>query len=88
MENYIQTPFNYTGSKYKLLSQLLPEFDYNKSKFMDVFAGGGSVFTNVLNKYEKIYVNDIIADLIHVMGLINSSVEIKKNYEKIIKYIQ
>lgn len=25
--NYIETPFNYTGSKFKLLEQLLPVFD-------------------------------------------------------------
>lgn len=26
----IETPFNYTGSKFKLLEQILPEFDYTK----------------------------------------------------------
>lgn len=62
----IQTPFNYTGSKFKLLEQILPEFDYTKPYFVDVFAGGGSVYTNVLDKYEKIIANDIISDLIGV----------------------
>lgn len=37
----IQTPFNYTGSKFKLLDQLLENFDYNKTEFVDVFTGGG-----------------------------------------------
>ena len=46
----IETPFNYTGSKFKLLSQLLPVFDYSKSTFIDVFCGGGSVYTNILDK--------------------------------------
>ena len=27
---YIETPFNYTGSKYKILDQILPLFDYKK----------------------------------------------------------
>jgi site-specific DNA-adenine methylase len=58
----IETPFNYTGSKFKLLEQLLPEFDTTKSTFVDVFTGGGSVYTNVLDKYEKVIVNDIITD--------------------------
>jgi len=61
---YIETPFNYTGSKFKILKQILPLFDYNKKIFVDLFAGGGSVYTNILEKYEKILVNDIIQDLI------------------------
>jgi site-specific DNA-adenine methylase len=64
--NYIETPFNYTGSKYKLLSQLLPNFDYSKKYFIDVFAGGGAVYTNILDKYEKVIVNDIINDLVGI----------------------
>ena len=60
----IETPFNYTGSKFKLLEQILPLFDYSKPNFIDVFAGGGSIYTNVLDKYETIIANDIIKDLI------------------------
>ena len=62
----IETPFNYTGSKYKLLNQILPHFNYNKSNVVDVFCGGGSVYTNILDKYEKIIINDIISDLIGI----------------------
>lgn len=62
----IETPFNYTGSKFKLLNQILPHFDYNKSNFVDLFAGGGSVYTNVLDKYKKVLVNDVISDLIGI----------------------
>lgn len=61
---YIETPFNYTGSKFKILDQLLPLFDYNKQTFVDLFTGGGSVYTNVIDKYDKLVVNDIIQDLI------------------------
>lgn len=66
----IETPFNYTGSKFKLLHQLLPQFDYTKSTFQDVFCGGGSVYTNVADKYQKILVNDIISDLIQIHQLL------------------
>lgn len=66
MINKIQTPFNYTGSKFKLLDQLLPEMDYTKPYFCDLFCGGGSVYTNVLEHYEKILVNDIIEDLMNI----------------------
>lgn len=62
----IETPFNYTGSKFRLLSQILPHFDYTKSNFVDLFTGGGSVYTNVVDKYEKITINDIISDLIGI----------------------
>lgn len=62
----IETPFNFTGSKFKLLSQLLPELDYTKNTFVDVFCGGGSVYTNVVDKYHQIEVNDIIKDLIGI----------------------
>ena len=61
-----ETPFNYTGSKFRLLEQLLPLFDYTKPYFADVFAGGGSVYTNILDKYQKVLVNDVISDLIGI----------------------
>lgn len=77
--SYIETPFNYTGSKFKLLEQLLPEFDTTKSTFVDVFCGGGSVYTNVLDKYEKIIANDIITDLIGIhKGLLQSDEIVNK----------
>lgn len=63
---YINPPFNYTGNKYKLLDQLLPMFDYNKPSFIDLFTGGGSIYCNVLDKYNKILANDIISDLIGI----------------------
>jgi DNA adenine methylase Dam len=62
----INTPFNYSGNKFKLLPQLLPLFDYSKPLFVDVFCGGGSVYTNVVDKYSKVLINDIISDLIGI----------------------
>lgn len=62
----INTPFNYTGSKFKLLEQILPHFDYTKEYFIDLFCGGGSVYTNVVDKYQKVLINDIIKDLIGI----------------------
>jgi DNA adenine methylase Dam len=63
---YINTALNYTGNKFKLLEQILPEFDYQKNNFFDLFTGGGSVFTNVLDKFESITINDIITDLVEI----------------------
>ena len=79
---YINTPFNYTGSKYKLLDQILPNFDKTKKYFIDLFAGGGSIYTNVVDYYDKILVNDIITDLINIHKelLLNDNIisEVKK----------
>lgn len=66
----INSFLNYTGNKYKLLPQILPHFDYSKNTFIDLFAGGGAVFANVLDKYQKIIVNDKIYNLIKIHELI------------------
>jgi DNA adenine methylase Dam len=66
MDNFIEPPFSYTGSKFKMLEQLLPHFDYTKSTFVDLFSGGGSVYCNILDKYDRVIVNDIIGDLISI----------------------
>ena len=43
----IQSPLNYTGGKFKLLSQILPLFPKNIEHFFDVFCGGCNVGINV-----------------------------------------
>lgn len=72
----INTPFNYSGSKFKLLEQILPLFDYSKEYFIDIFCGGGSVYTNVLDKYKKILINDVICDLIEVHKKLGNSPQV------------
>lgn len=62
----INTPFNYTGSKFLLLPQILPLFDYTKPLFIDLFAGSFVVGSNVVDKYNKVLANDIIKDLIDI----------------------
>lgn len=57
---------NYAGSKHKLLEQLLPNFDYTKKTFVDLFCGSFVVGTNVVDKYDKVIANDIITDLIGI----------------------
>ena len=70
MISFVEPPFNYTGSKYGLLPQIAPLFDYSKERFVDLFAGGGSVYSNMIGKYEFVLANDIIADLIEVQHLL------------------
>ncbi len=62
----VNTPFNYTGSKFKLLPQLVPLFDRYRPIFLDLFTGGGSVYTNVVNLYEEVWANDRIAELVGI----------------------
>lgn len=52
----IQSPLNYTGGKYKLLSQILPHFPKDIDLFVDLFSGGGNVGINV--PCNKVIFND------------------------------
>ena len=60
----VQPPFNYTGSKYRLLPQLMPMFDYSRPTLVDLFTGGGSVWCNLVPYFERMIANDIIRNLI------------------------
>lgn len=65
-ENYIKSPLNYVGGKYKLLPQILPLFPENISTFVDLFGGGFNVGINV--NAEHIVYNDIsnpVVELLH-----------------------
>ncbi|CAM2843379.1 site-specific DNA-methyltransferase (adenine-specific) [Streptococcus acidominimus] len=57
----IPSALNYTGGKQKLLPQLKPLFPTTYSRFIDLFAGGGSVTVNLLKqeKAREYLVNDI-----------------------------
>ncbi len=49
---YYKDPLNYSGNKYKLLSQLQQVFPEKINKFIDVFAGAGCVALNTkANRY-------------------------------------
>lgn len=71
MNDFIKSPLNYYGNKYKLLSQVLKLFPNNINNFYDVFCGGLDVSLNV--EANNIYANDKHEDLIWL-------------YEEIIKY--
>ena len=61
---YIKSPLNYTGGKYKLLDHIIPSFPAPICNFVDLFAGGLNVGINV--DAETIYVNDQITYLIEM----------------------
>lgn len=66
-KNRIKSPLNYTGSKYKLLSQLMPLFPKNISTFVDLFTGGGTVALNVDS--QKTYAIDNNYSVIELLSL-------------------
>ena len=57
---YIKSPLNYTGGKYKLLSQILPLFPTNINKFVDLCSDLQKVQTNVANALKKLEGRDNI----------------------------
>lgn len=63
---YINGVMNYSGSKFKLLEQIIPELDLSKKYFCDLFTGSFVVGANVVHLYDKILANDIIEDIIKI----------------------
>jgi len=63
-KNYIKSPLNYIGGKYKILDQILPLFPKKIDNFIDLFAGGCNVGINTSAK--KVYLNDNLTFLIEM----------------------
>lgn len=59
---YVSSPMNYIGGKYKLLPQLLPLFPKNVDTFVDLFCGGANVGVNALAN--RIVFNDNLVYLV------------------------
>ena len=74
MGQYIKSPINYVGNKYKLLSQMEPLFPQDIDTFVDVFGGSGTVLINTQAK-QYIYndVNHFVADIFE--GIITQTAE-------------
>ena len=64
---YVSSPMNYIGGKYKLLPQLLPLFPKNVDTFVDLFCGGANVGVNALAN--RIVFNDNLVYLVDLSGL-------------------
>ena len=77
--NYIKSPLNYTGGKYKLLEQIIPKFPKTNT-FVDVFAGGFNVGINM--NTDTIIYNDVISPLCDLMKALRDN-----DRENILEYI-
>lgn len=64
-EEFVKSPLNYTGGKFKLLPQILPYFPDDIDTFVDLFGGGFNVGVNV--KANRVIYNDIEP---HVVSLL------------------
>lgn len=84
INNYIQSPLNYTGGKYKLLPQILPLFPQDINSFVDVFCGGGNVGINV--NCQQVVFNDIDKNVIGILKLFKN-VPINKLFCDIMRII-
>ena len=71
---------NYTGNKFKLLSQIIPLFPDNINTFVDLYCGSSTVSLNV--SANNIICNDSNSPLIEVLKYLQSS-----SKEKVLKEI-
>ena len=71
MAEYIKSPMNYTGGKYKILQHIIPSFPEKINNFVDLFAGGLNVGINV--EADTIYANDQITYLIDLYRLFQNT---------------
>lgn len=60
--NYIHSPMNYTGGKFKLLPKIIPLFPKDIRIFVDLFCGGLNVSVNV--DCESVIANDVCSPVI------------------------
>lgn len=80
--NYIQSPLNYTGGKYKLLNQLIPLFPKNINTFIDLF-GGGNICANI--DANVIVYNELDKNVYNIIkGIYNSNDNIINEIDDII----
>jgi DNA adenine methylase Dam len=89
MSEILKPPSNYSGSKDKILNQLLEHFPKPEEveRFYDVFAGGLSVSINT--NYKKTIANDIISPLINFYINLKKAADennIEEEIQKILSY--
>lgn len=84
-KEFIKSPLNYTGGKFKLLNQIVPYFPKKIDTFVDLFSGGCNVAIN--SHADKIVANDINKEVIELYEYFkNNSIEkIRSEIDKLIQ---
>lgn len=87
MNNFIQSPLNYTGGKYKLLKQIVPLLPKDIDIFVDLFGGGLNVGANINAKI--IVYNELDTNVFNIVkGIYKSEDTIIADIDKIINQYQ
>lgn len=81
MDDYIKSPLNYIGGKYKILPQIFGLFPKDVDCFVDLFAGGANVGIN--SEANKIILNDNLLYLVEMYEALS-----KMTDEAILGHIQ
>ena len=85
IKEYIKSPLNYTGGKFKNLKDIIPLFPENIHTFVDLFGGGFNVGINV--EAENIIYNDILSPVTNLLSYIYKT-DTKNLLKEIDKYIK
>lgn len=86
-DNFVKSPLNYTGGKFKLLNQLFDRFPKQFDTFIDVFGGGFNVGANI--SAANVIYNDLnkkVMRLIRLFSKYQGSTIIKKLDKIVTKY--
>ena len=87
IKEFVKSPLNYTGGKYKLLPELIKRFPTEEGTFIDLFGGGFNVGVNSHNK--TVVYNDLSEQTTRLIKLFykyNTNEIIDKLEELIKKY--
>ena len=85
IKDFVKSPLNYTGGKFKLLNQLIGRFPTKIETFIDLFGGGFNVGSNI--KANTIVYNDISEETTRLIKLFYkyNTYEIIQKLEELIK---
>lgn len=82
---YVKSPLNYTGNKYRILDQIIPYMPKKIDLMVDLFAGGATVGLNVDAK-EVVFV-DSNEKVINLLKHLASFVEFKELLKRLLQII-
>ncbi|MEG2708168.1 MAG: DNA adenine methylase, partial [Vagococcus sp.] len=84
---YIKSPLNYVGGKYKLLKQIIPLFPKEIDLFVDLFSGGANVGINVeAGRYVFNDMNDKINEMFRFFATQDEDELVEKINQRIAEY--
>jgi DNA adenine methylase Dam len=80
----IPSGINYVGNKWRMLSTVLSNIDYDRKIFMDMFCGSGVVGANCVGKFDNVYLSDGCWQLISILHAIITDDKFIEKVENVI----